>query len=150
METLRPIRLDSIRPPTSVTLEVSPSAIPGLGTYSNVWNLQDANTGATLYQSPAAGENLMSKTLPASQFTYATDPCTGQRTVTVLYDLRITRGGYTKAIASSRSFTYAGTPPTPPLPAECNPDPEPEPEPEPEPGDDIPPICRSKPWLCDY
>jgi hypothetical protein len=141
--------------PTLVAALVNLTAIPGVGPYNVVWTLMDATTNAVLYQSPAGGENYelpsngtnpMVKLLNASQLAVSTDRCSGERSVGLRYTIAITRGGYTKTVSSGAGYWWAGTPPNP-VPQDCyQPEPEPEPEPEPDP---IPPMCRTKPWLCD-
>lgn len=130
--------------PTSFTTSVTPVGLPGSAPVTADWTITGQD-GAVVYRSPAGGEPLGPKTLPATELARSADPCTGDLVVSVSISVTLTRGLNQSTQSTGSGYIYAGTPPTNP-PAGCNEPPEPPVEDPEDPP--IPPICLRQPWKC--
>ncbi len=97
--------------PTKFTVTINPQGFPGSGGYNVVWTVRDANSGAVTYQSPAAGESVLTKTFNASLLgAHLEDSCTGERTMAVKVTARVSRNNVTNSgTATSTSPEWYGT-----------------------------------------
>lgn len=98
----------------SYTVHASPTRFPGSGDYQVSWTVRDGTTNAVLYRSPVGGESNLDVTLPAAPLKVTvTDPCLGERHVSVRFEATVTRNGVTNSGSANGAYDWDGAPTKP-------------------------------------
>ncbi len=90
-------------PLESVTLEADPRWFPGSGDHVVHWSISNQD-GTQVYESPAAGESDLDKTLPMSAFFPEVDGCSARAEVHAA--VTVSRGGWTRNSDVHRSYHW--------------------------------------------
>src|SRR5690606_16947210 len=93
--------------PTSFTTSVTPVGLPGSAPVTADGTITGQD-GAVVYRSPAGGEPLGPKTLPATELARSADPCTGDLVVSVSISVTLTRGLNQSTQSTGSGYIYAG------------------------------------------